>query len=296
MPRQLPSLTALRAFESAGRHLSFTRAAEELSVTQAAISHQIKSLETRLGVKLFNRLPRKLTLTAPGVELQRAISRSFDDMSAAIDKLARESSQQPAVLNLRSPPSFAAKWLAPKLTSFRRRHPGIKLQIRHSNEITDFRKDSIDIAVTYGDGAWPDVASAPVLSLDFFPVCSPDYVKPEWPLDDAENLRHYNLLHDATTDNWKAWLQLAGVSDIDADRGTILDDTNVLIQAAMDGQGIALGSSVFITERLASGKLLRPFELAYEPELAYHVVCPVSHLSRESVVAFRDWILAEAAA
>ena len=295
MPRHLPPLTALRAFESAGRHLSFTRAAEELAVTQAAISHQIKALETRLGVKLFNRLPRKLTLTEPGAELLLAISRSFDDMSDAVEKLTGRRNAGGAVLTLRSPPSFAAKWLAPKLKSFRRLHPDIKLQIRHSNEFVDFAAEEIDLAISYGDGSWPDVVSAPVLSLDFFPVCSPDYVKEDRPLDDPKNLRFYNLLHDATTKNWRAWLDLAGAEDMDAERGTILDDTNVLIQAAVDGQGIALGSLVFVEERLKSGKLIRPFELTLESDLAYHVVCPEEHLSSKPVADFRSWILAEAA-
>ena len=295
MPRPLPPLTALRAFEAAGRLMSFTRAAEELAVTQAAISHQVKSLETYLGVKLFNRLPRQLSLTPDGASLLDAISQSFDKMSEAVAAVRARPEARKTQLTLRSPPSFAAKWLAPKLKSFRRLNPGIDLRIRHSNELASFQNDEIDVAVTYGDGNWPGVVATPVLSLDFFPICSPSYLKNEAPLDDPDNLRHYNLLHDATLDNWAAWLTLAGATMVDATRGTILDDTNVLIQAAIDRQGVALGSSVFVVDHLQSGALLKPFETVLEPALAYHVVCPQAHLAKGPVAAFRDWILAEAA-
>lgn len=297
MPRQLPPLTALRAFEAAGRNMNFTRAAAELAVTQAAVSHQIKALEDHLGVKLFNRLPRKLALTDAGEQLLVTVSRSFDDMSAAILKVSKSPRRSGSeTLTVRSPPSFTAKWLAPKLKSFRRRQPGIDLRIRHSNESPNFSRDRIDLAFTYGDGKWPDVVAAPVLTLDFFPVCSPAYLKAERPLDDPSSLGYYNLLHDATTKNWSAWFALAGVDDVDANRGTILDDTNVLIQAAIDGQGVALGSLVFVAEHLESGRLVRPFELVLESDLAYHIVCPEEYLSRQSVNAFRNWVLAEASA
>ncbi|MBT8080674.1 MAG: transcriptional regulator GcvA [Gammaproteobacteria bacterium] len=293
MPRQLPPLTALRTFEAAGRLMSFTRAAEELSVTQAAISHQVKSLETYLDVKLFNRRPRRLSLTAEGASLLEVITHSLDAMNEAVAALRDSDGERKTLLTLRSPPSFAAKWLAPKLKSFRRMHPAIELRIRHSNEFVHFERDEVDVAVTYGDGNWPGVTAVPVLSLDFFPVCSPHYLKGEAPLDNPNNLRHYNLLHDATLDNWSAWLTLAGAMHVDATRGTILDDTNVLIQAAIDGQGVALGSTVFVASHLHSGALVKPFEIVLQPELAYHVVCPPAHLTRKPVAAFRDWILAE---
>ena len=235
-----------------------------------------------------------LSLTDAGAELLHALSESLDDMATAVEKVSRRSRASPKTLTLRSPPSFAARWLAPKLKSFRKKHPGIDLRIRHSNEPVDFSSDNIDLAVTYGDGSWPNVVAVPVLRLDFFPVCSPDYIKSDRPLDEPDNLRHYNLLHDATMENWEAWLSLAGLDDIDWNRGTILDDTNVLIQAAIDGQGVALGSSVFVSEHLQAARLLKPFDIVLEPELAYHLVCPEVHLQREAVTAFRDWALLQA--
>ncbi len=158
----------------------------------------------------------------------------------------------------------------------------------------DFSRDDVDLAVTYGDGNWTGVVAARVLSLDFFPVCSPSYLKDEQPLDDPANLRHYNLLHDATPENWTAWLALAGVEDVEPGRGTILDDTNVLIQAAIDGQGVALGSTVFVTDHLQAGRLVRPFELVLKPSLAYHLVCPEQNLERAVVASFRNWMLSQA--
>ena len=289
MPRRLPPLNSLRSFEAAGRHLSFTRAASELAVTQAAVSHQVKALEEHLGVHLFKRLPRQLMLTMAGQTLLPVVSDSLDVISSTVTAI-RQGTERLAV---RLAPSFAAKWLSPRLGTFQSEQPNIDLVLNHSNEVVDFRHSDIDLAITYGTGAWPDVVAEPVLSIDFFPVVSPDYLKDEWPLSDIENLRHYTLLHDASYENWAAWLKLAGLDDIDPRHGPILDDTNVLIQAAIDGQGIALGSTIFVADHLESNRLVRPFDLALETEYAYYVVCPEKHLQRPAVRAFRAWILSE---
>lgn len=291
MPRRLPPLNSLRSFEAAGRHLSFTRAAKELAVTQAAVSHQVKALEQHLGVQLFKRLPRQLLLTRAGETLLPVISESLDEIADAVTSVQ----QQPGTekLSVRLAPSFAAKWLSPRLGTFHSEQPNIDLILNHSNEAVDFRRSDIDLAITYGTGDWPDVIAEPVLSIDFFPVCSPDYIKTERPLTDMDNLRHHTLLHDANYENWAAWLKLAGLDDVDPRHGPILDDTNVLIQAAIDGQGIALGSTIFVADHLESKRLIRPFDAVLESEYAYYVVCPEEHLERPAVRAFRDWVLSE---
>lgn len=291
LPRRLPSLTSLRAFEAAGRHLSFTKAAAELTVTQAAISHQVKALEDHLRVALFVRLPRKLELTPDGRQLLPVVRDAFDLIATGIGALQPE--EDLAGLTVRLAPSFAAKWLSPRLEEFRRLYPQIELSLTHGNEPADFAKQSIDLAVTYGMGDWPDVIAEPVLTLDFFPVCAPSYLRGEHSLKKIDNLRHCTLLHDATYENWSAWCRLADVADIDAKRGTIMDDTNVLIQAAIDGLGVALGSSTFVQNHLRSRKLVRPFKAVLHDQRAYYVVCPENHLEREEVRAFRDWLIAK---
>lgn len=291
MPRRLPPLNSLRSFEAAGRHLSFTRAASELAVTQAAVSHQVKALEQHLGVHLFKRLPRQLMLTMAGQTLLPVVSDSLDVISSTVTALRHD--QVTERLSVRLAPSFAAKWLSPKLGTFQSEQPNIDLVLNHSNEVADFRHSDIDLAITYGTGDWPDVVAEPVLSIDFFPVASLDYLKDEWPLSDISNLRHYTLLHDANYENWAEWLNLAGLDDIDPRHGPILDDTNVLIQAAVDGQGIALGSTIFVADHLENERLIRPFDLVLENDYAYYVVCPEEHLSRPAVSAFREWVLGE---
>ncbi len=291
MPRRLPPLNSLRSFEAAGRHLSFTRAAQELAVTQAAVSQQVKALEQQLGVHLFRRLPRQLLLTMAGETLLPLISESLDLISSAVAAVRENPDKER--LSIRLAPSFAAKWLSPRLGAFQDENPDIGLVLNHSNKAVDFRHSDIEIAITYGTGDWSDVVAERVLSIDFFPVCAPDYIRSDRPLDGAGELRHYTLLHDATYENWEKWLQLAGADDVDPRHGTILDDTNVLIQAAIDGQGIALGSSIFVAEHLENKRLIRPFGQVLDSEYAYYIVCPEAHLQRPAVKAFRDWIIGE---
>ena len=289
--RQLPPLTSLKAFEAAGRHLNVTRAAEELGVTQAAISHQIKGLEENLNMKLFRRVPKGLHLTRAGSRLLRSVTHALNDIREAIADITVDASEP---IEVRLPPTFAAKWLSPRLQSFREAHPDVELRINHSNSPVDFSREDIDIAVTYGDGAWPGVDVQPLLKLDFFPVCSPVYVRDASPLTDPVLLEQYNFLHDSSYDNWEKWLALAGVKDVDARRGTVLDDTNVLIQAAIDGQGIAMCSNAFVSNHLRNGRLTRLFDVALESEQAYYVVCPQDRLRRSPVKAFQSWILSQA--
>lgn len=289
MPRRMPPLTSLRAFEAAGRHLSFTLAAAELRVTQAAISHQVKSLEEYMGKALFLRVPRQLELTAAGKILLPVVTNAFDQIDQATADL--KVSQTNAAITVRLAPTFAAKWLSPRLEDFRRKHPRIDLSLRHSNEPADFSRQAIDLAVTYGKGDWSGVVAEQLLNIDFFPVCAPAYLQGEHSLSDIDNLRYHTLLHDADYQNWSAWLAQAGVKDIDPQRGTVMDDTNVLIQAAVNGLGIALGSTPFVADHLDAGRLVRPFDSTLRSDFAYYVVCPKQHLERTAVRAFKEWLM-----
>jgi LysR family glycine cleavage system transcriptional activator len=287
--RRLPPLNSLKCFEAAGRLLSFTEAARELNVTQAAISHQIKVIESFLGVALFDRYPRRLALTEQGKALLPEVIEAFDRVTQAVAAIGKERFSN--VLSVRLAPSFAAKWLSPRLKFFWLQYPEIDLRLYHAHAAVDFDREEIDIAVTYGKGDWPGVVVDKLLSLDFFPVCSPAFLRNDKPLNDIGNLRYYALLHDADNECWGDWLGLAGIDDIDASRGTVIDDTNVLIQAAIDGQGVALGSTTFVEDLLESGRLVKPFDLTLVNEFAYYVVYPESHLKNPAVRAFKDWLL-----
>ena len=289
MPRRLPPLTSLRAFEAAGRHLSFTRAAAELTVTQAAISHQVKSLEEHLDVALFLRLPRQLELTKAGKALLPVVSDAFNRIGNSVVSIAGDIAS--VALTVRLAPSFAAKWLSPRLDDFRRKYPKIDLTLTHSNEPADFKRQPIDLAITYGKGDWRGVIADPVLSIDFFPVCSPAFMQGEHSLAKPENLAHYTLLHDTDHGAWFDWLALAGIENIDPLHGTVVDDTNVLIQAAIDGLGVALCSTHFVSDQLASGRLVRPFETIMHSDYAYYAVCPKKHLKRTEVAVFKEWLM-----
>jgi LysR family glycine cleavage system transcriptional activator len=289
MARRLHPLYSLKSFEAAGRLLSFTDAARELNVTQAAISHQIKVIEDFLGVSLFDRYPRRLALTEQGKSLLPEVTEAFDRVTTAIAALGQE--QYSNMINVRLGPSFAARWLSPRLKYFWQQYPEIDLCLFHANSDTDFEREDIDIAVTYGKGNWPGLVSDKLLTLDFFPVCAPSFMHKDKPLTEIENLRYYTLLHDAGFERWGGWLELAQLSGIGNRKGTIIDDTNVLIQAAIDGQGIALGSSAFIQDHLDSGRLVKPFDIELISDDSYYVVCPESHLKNPAVLAFKEWLL-----
>jgi LysR family glycine cleavage system transcriptional activator len=289
MARKLPPLNSLRSFEASGRLLSFTLAAQELNVTQAAVSHQIKLIEDFLGVSLFYRLPRKLALTDQGKALLPEVIDAFDILASAIGTVSKDAAS--SLLSVRLAPSFAAKWLSPKLKYFWLQYPEIDLCLFHAHSAVDFDRENIDIAVTYGKGDWPGVVSEKLLSLDFSPVCVPSFLENDKPLSDMNNLKYYTLLHDANYECWGEWLKLAAVKDTPSNKGTIIDDTNVLIQAAVDGQGVALGSTTFVQDHLEAGRLIKPFDITLENDFAYYIVYPKSHLNNPAVCAFRNWLL-----
>ncbi len=293
MTERLPSPVALRAFEAAARHLSFTRAAAELNVTQAAISHQVKALESDLGVRLFNRLTRRLTLTEDGAALHAVVGDAFERIATTVARLRTPDSG--GTLTVAFGPYIAAGWLAPRIGRFWRRYPDIQLRLHHTSEPVDFARSNVDLAVEWGgDGDWPGLNADLLLRVRATPVCSPVLLEGPHPLRRPGDLKHHTLLHDTGYQGWPLWLAAAGVTDIDELAGPIIDDHNVVLHAAMDGQGVALGEASFVAQDVAAGRLVRPFELAIEIDAAYYVVCPPDALERPKVRAFRDWLLEEA--
>ena len=263
MSRRLPPLNSLRAFEAAARYLSFTKAAEELHVTAAAVSQQVKILEEYFNVLLFRRLTRALMLTDAGQSVLPVLQEGFDKLAEA-DRLLRNR-QDERVLTVSVPPSFGAKWLVPRLDRFRQAHPEYDVRIDATDVKVDFRQDNTDIALRYGRGNYKGLIAERLLSEFVIPVCSPDLQQGEHPLKKPDDLRYHTLLHvewkmeNEAAPNWRMWLRAAGIEDIDSDRGPRFSLETMAVQAASEGQGVALASSALVSDDIAAGRLVRPF-------------------------------------
>lgn len=294
MARRLPPLTALRAFEAGARHLSFTKAAQDLNVSQAAISHQVKALEEHLGVRLFRRFTRKLVLTDEGRRLYPVLSEAFERIADTVQEITDKKADWLLTVSLL--PSFGARWLVGRLGRFRQSHPEIDLRLHHSLDRVDFARDDVDMAVRWGRGDWPGLAVDFLKGDTLIPVCSPDLLEAEPPLRAPADLAGHTLLHEEDYDDWTQWLRAAGAPEVESRRGPVMDDPAVIIQAALGGQGVALVTQAFVADDLAAGRLVRLFELSLETEFAYYIVYPADALEQSKVRAFRDFLLAEAAA
>jgi LysR family glycine cleavage system transcriptional activator len=290
MPR-LPPLNALRAFEAAARHLSFSQAADELHVTQAAISHQVKQLETHLKLPLFRRSARGVKLTEAGQALMPVLREAFDAIAATVDRLGETKNAGALTVSLR--PYFAVKWLAPRLTRFWQAWPQIALRLNHSTKTANLRAEDIDIAVWWGEGDWPGVEAELLLACDLTPVCSPALVQGPYPLNSPWALRWHTLLHEETDEDWKRWLALAGVADLKPRKQLFIDDTNVRLETALKGQGVALTGRTLVADEIAAGRLVAPFDIDLA-RYGYYLVYPKGALQQPRIRAFRDWIMAEA--
>jgi LysR family glycine cleavage system transcriptional activator len=295
MPRPLLPLSGFRTFESAARHLSFARAAEELRVTPAAVSHQVRTLEDYLGVKLFTRAAKRLSLTEAGAALLPDLRVAFDRMEEAYDRL-KPAPQCPS-LTVTMPPTFASKWFVPRLDSFRAAHPDIELRLDVNDRIVSFDEAGVDVAVRYGLGGYDDLVADKLCDEQVFPVCAPRVAaRLSGPADLAQaELLHVdgNLRIDPAFPTWATWLAAAGVTGVDADRGLRFTLSTPAIGAAIDGQGVLLARSLVVAEDLAAGRLVRPFALELPVAPAYYLVYPKPALRRPNVARLRDWIIAE---
>lgn len=290
--RRLPPLNALRAFEAAARHLSFTKAAGELHVTQAAVSHQIRGLEDWLGMPLFKRQNRALLLTDAGQSYLPPIRDALDTMNDATAKLQKRDDHDGLTVSTFT--SFAAKWLIPRLGRFASAHPDIDVRLSINDHIVDFAGDGIDVGIRYGGGNWKGVHRDRLMTEVVFVVCSPKLLSGEHPLRTPEDLAYYTMLHDDLPENWSTWLEAASVQ-VKARRDLVFNHSEMVLQAAIGGLGVALGRSVLVADDLAAGRLIKPFELQLPAQSAYYVVCPEGAQDRPKIKAFRDWILDEVA-
>jgi len=292
MRRDLPPFPSIRSFEAAARHLSFRRAADELNVTQSAISHQVKSLEEFLGVRLFLRGTRKIALTNEGTDYLAKLSGVLDQLAAATDRVRDRDASGP--LFVRSTPAFAARWLVPRLTAFHEAHPRIELHISTSLEPADFAGDQVDVDIRFGQDRSPELRVDPFLSSTRFPVASPSLFNGRPPLRSPDDLRGYTLLHDEVGDVWRQWLEHAGITGFDSSPGPRFEHCNLTLCAAAEAQGIALAYGVLVEADLAAGLLVRVFDVSLPPAVIYSVVAPRAWSNRPKIAAFRGWLLGAA--
>ena len=295
MAARLPSLNGLRAFEAAARHLSFTRAAAELNVTQTAISHQIKRLEDELGIRLFVRNNRSLELTPQARDYLPLVRAAFDDLRLATERLVRRDNGK--VLTVSTLASLAAKWLLPRLSAFQEAHPGIDVRITTSTSLVDFRKDDVDAGIRYGRGHWPGVRAEWLMGDELFPVCSPSLLKSGKPLRCPEDLAQHTLLHTSGgyDDDWRLWLTAAGLPvAISKQGGPSFDLIFMTIQAAIDGFGVALGRRSYVQDDVAKGRLVVPFKMTLPVDAGFYLVSPEGRADPPKLRAFRQWLKASA--
>lgn len=288
--RRLPPLNPLRVFEAAARFESFNRAAEHLHVTASAVSHQIKTLEQYLGVELFRRSVRRVTLTETGRGYLPPIRDALEQIGTATEQVLQRSGR--TILTVSSAPAFANGWLVPRLAEFQLRHPEIEVRLEAGVHLTDFDTSDVDVCVRYSArDEFPGLHAYPLFREELVPVCSPEFAR-ENRIERPEDLRRLRLLHSyMRMGQWRSWLEAAGVGDIDPEAGQRFEDNNMSLEAAVSGLGIAIVNRPLVERHLRTGRVVAPFDLSYCSEYLFHVVYPPAAEHDPKVVAFRDWAL-----
>lgn len=295
MSYRLPPLNALRAFEAAGRRASMSAAANELSVTPAAVSHQIKSLEDYFGLPLFHRSVRSIRLTDRGAALLPYLSEGLELWAEGCRKLDVLDKDAPLVIS--SAPVFAGKWLVRHLTEFNTQYPDITVRLDGSLSVVDFDSDDVDAAIRFGTGPYPGLHTDALVNEDVVPVCSPVLLQGDHPLRTPEDLVHQTLIHvdwyaaTGTQPDWNMWLKTAGVQGVNGSKGPVVTSDSLAVEAAMNGGGVVLVSEFLVRHDLESGRLVKPFDLVLPSNHWYWFVCPPEYLERPKVRAFRDWLV-----
>ncbi|MEE2690477.1 MAG: transcriptional regulator GcvA [Pseudomonadota bacterium] len=296
--KRLPPLNSLRVFEAAARHLSFTKAADELHVTPGAVSQQIKALEEFIGAPVFRRHKRSLLLTDEAQASLPVLREGFDKLAEAGRLLS--SRVDSGKLTVSVAPSLAAKWLVPRLDRFHELHPDLDVWVSADMEVVDFAADDVDVAIRYGGGNYPGVVVEHLMAESIVPVCSPRLLIGEHPLKTPSDLAHHTLLHDGSPDKdescptWPMWLKAAGVKGVDGSRGPKFNQSSLVIEAAVAGKGVALAKSQLALADLEAARLVVPFDMTTPSAFAYYVVHPQSKSAAAPVRAFKAWLHAEA--
>jgi len=294
---QLPPLKSLVAFEAAARHLSLTRAAQELGISREAVSRQIRVLEDHLGVKLFERLHRAVALTPPGGKFHAVVRESLENVAYVTGAIRRPS--LPFRITVTSTIAIATFWLTPRLAAFRSRYPNVEIHVAISDAPKNLNADEIDVGLRYGDGHWPGLSAFHLFDIHSFPVCSPEYLRNAAPLRTPADLLNHSLVNlDGAvhaSEDWWWWFKGHDVVVPNTFKKLGFDSYDNVIQVALDGHGIALGFSGLVSELLAEGRLLRPIDASLSNGKAVYLVIPSSIKPTRRVRDFKDWILEEAA-
>jgi LysR family glycine cleavage system transcriptional activator len=290
--QRLP-LTALRTFEAAARLQSFKQAAQELNVTPATVSNQIRRLEQDWDCPLFVRKTRQLVLTDTGRSLARVVSRAFEDIKTEIDA---QVTRVRKTVTLAVGPIFASRWLIPRLNRFRSLHPHIELLLHHGPRITAAANMHTDIAVDWGEGGWSGLDAVHLFNVCYRPILSPLLARQLGPISKPADLARFTILHQHDRSEWRAWLKLAGVPDLELAEETVIDDSNVIVQAAIDGQGVALGTFPFLQSEVDNGRLVCPLQITLKPKRSYHLLARAGVGKSAEVEAVFTWLQKEAAA
>lgn len=297
MPRQMYPLNALRAFEASARQLSFVKASEELSVTPAAVSHQVKKLEEYLGLQLFRRLSRGLLLTESGQLLLSELREVFLRLDKAMERVIDSDSR--GTITVSVAPTFAVMWLIPRLQKFYTLHPDIDVRISTSLGLVDFQRDDFDAAIRLGSGQWFGLEAIKLFDESVTPMCSPRLLEGPDAIKSPDDLRKHVLLHNHSMDydpdapTWAAWLEAAGVSGVDASRGTHFSLPDHGLQASIDGAGVVLGWRSLAATDVAAGRVVEPFDLTLPLGSSFYLAYPEAHSLRSNIVALRDWLMQE---
>lgn len=289
--RRLPNLAALRAFEAAARHENFSRAAEEIHVTHGAISHQVRALEEELGVALFARHGKRIAITPEGERFAAILRRALGDIASAAAALRDGGKQQR--LTITALPSFAARWLSPRLGRFIEQHPELEVMLQSSNHLTDFVRESVDVGIRFGRGNYAGLSVEKLMDDYYYPVASPRFNGGKLPKTPV-SLAASTLLR-CEGEPWSPWFRAAGIDFPEPGGGLVFQDSSMLVRAAAEGHGIALARHVIALTELASGELVRLSEVAIKCPHSYYLVCPPEALHKPQVQAFRRWLFDEAA-
>jgi DNA-binding transcriptional LysR family regulator len=287
------TLIQLRAFEAVGRLLSFKRAAEELFVTQAALSHHVRHLEEELGVQLVRRLHRRIELTPEGAQLHGETARALDTLGAALRNLRGPGKEDQLILSI--PPYFSLVWLTPRLGKLWQRHPEINLLLHHAYGDVDFLRDRIDAGITWGHGKWPEVEATLLMTSRLTPVCTPGYLARHGGRLRPRDLLNHPLFFEFDLAHWQQWFRAAGVAEPGPLAGVRIDDTHALRRVVLDGHGFGLFFVELLQEDVRRGELVQPFELAIDPGCAYYLTRPRRVPVGPQLRTFTQWVLEEAA-
>jgi LysR family glycine cleavage system transcriptional activator len=287
--RRLPNLTALRAFEAAARHQNFSRAADELHVTHGAISHQVRALEEDLGVTLFHRNGKRITVTDGGEQFAAAIRKALVDMLMAAETVKAGAGHQR--LTITSLPSFAARWLSPRLGKFIELHPEIELMLQSSAHNVNFSREPIDLAIRFGSAHYPGEVEELVMDDFYYPVVSPKFNRGRLPRTPSE--LKLKMLLRSDQEPWMPWFQAAHLSLPEPTGGIVFEDASMAARAAIEGHGIALARHAIVSTDIEAGQLVRLFDISVRSPSSYHLVCLPEALKKPQVQAFRAWLYAE---